>query len=146
VLEREIEEAAALCQGAAWATGDPLGIGSLLTSAYRLAVMILEHGVDSRELLGRIIAAAEVSLAAYACGAPLAEPASRRLAFRELGLAIGLRALEQITALTLDTRGSRSGWGALRATCPWPNGSTTSGAPRATVRALRGAPIATSTP
>jgi hypothetical protein len=98
-LEREIQGAAALCRGAAWATDDPLGLGSLLTSAYRLAAVILEHGVESRELLGRIIEAAEIGLAAYARGGPLAEPASGRLAFRELGLAIGLRALERMMAL-----------------------------------------------
>ena len=86
-LEREIEEAAALCRGAAWATDDPLGLGALLTNAYRLAAMIVEHGVEGGELL-----------AAYARGEPLAEPASRRLAFREFGLAIGLHALERMLA------------------------------------------------
>ena len=99
-LEREIEEAAALCQGAAWATDDPLGIGALLTSAYRLAAMIVDRGIEGGELLERIVAAAEVGLAAYARGEALAEPASRRLAFRELGLAIGLHALERMLALT----------------------------------------------
>ena len=103
-LEREIAEAAALCQGAAWATDDPLGIGALLTHAYRLAAMMLEHGVGGGELLGRIVAAAEVSLAAYARGEPLAEPASRRLAFREVGLAIGLHALEHMLGLTARLR------------------------------------------
>jgi hypothetical protein len=99
-LEREIAEAAALCRGAAWATDDPLGLGALLTSAYRVAAMIVEHGVEGGELLGRIVAAAEAGLAAYARGEPLAEPASRRLAFREFGLAIGLHALERMLALT----------------------------------------------
>lgn len=99
-LEREIAEAAALCRGAAWATDDPLGLGALLTSAYRLATMIVAHGVEGGELLGRIVAAAEVGLGAYAGGEPLAEPASRRLAFRELGLAIGLHALERMLGLT----------------------------------------------
>ena len=99
-LEREIEEAAALCRGAVWATDDPLGIGGLLTNAYRLAVMIVDRGMEGGELLERIIAAAELGLAAYARGEALAEPANRRLAFRELGLAIGLHALEPMLALT----------------------------------------------
>ena len=99
-LEREIEEAAALCRGAAWATDDPLGIGALLTSVYRLAAMIVDRGIEGGELLERIVAAAEIGLAAYARGEALAEPASRRLAFRELGLAIGLHALERMLALT----------------------------------------------
>jgi hypothetical protein len=66
--------------------------------------MTVEHGVDGGELLGRIVAAAAVGLAAYARGEPLAEPASRRLAFRELGLAIGLHALERMLALTARLR------------------------------------------
>jgi hypothetical protein len=40
-----------------------------------------------------------VGLAGHGRGEPLAEPASRRLAFRELGLAIGLHALERMLAL-----------------------------------------------
>jgi hypothetical protein len=98
-LAREIDEAAALCPGAAWATDDPLGLGALLTHVYRLAAMISEHGVQGGELLGRIVAAADAGLAAYARGEPLGEPASRRLAFRELGLAIGLHALQRTLAL-----------------------------------------------
>jgi hypothetical protein len=99
-LEREIEEAAALCRGAAWATDDPLGIGALLNSAHRLAAMIVDRGIEGGELLERIAAAAEVGLVPYARGDALAEPANRRLAFRELGLAIGLHALERMLALT----------------------------------------------
>jgi hypothetical protein len=99
-LAREIEEAATLCQGAAWATDDPLGLGALLIGAYRLAAMLAERSVQGGgELLGRIVEAAEVGLAAYGRGASLAEPASRRLAFRELGLAIGLHALERMLVL-----------------------------------------------
>jgi hypothetical protein len=99
-LEREIEEAATLCQGGAWATDDPLGLGALLISAYRLATLMAEPGVEGAgELLARIVEAAGVGLAAHAGGQPLAAPASRRLAFRELGLAIGLHALERMLAL-----------------------------------------------
>jgi hypothetical protein len=97
-LAREIQEAAALCQGAAWATDDPLGLGALFIAAYRLAAMKGRPGVEGgEELLGRVIAAAEAGLALYAREGPLAEPASHRLAFRELGLAIGLHALERMT-------------------------------------------------
>ena len=99
-LDHEVQEAAALCRGAAWATDDPLGIGALLTHAFRLAAMIREHGVDGGALLGRIVAAAEAGLAAHARGGPMAEPASGRIAFRELGLAIGLHAFERMPALT----------------------------------------------
>jgi hypothetical protein len=98
-LARETREAAALCEGAAWATDDPLGLGALLIDAYRLAAMTGKPGVEGgEERLERIVAAAEVGLAAFVRGEPLAEPASRRLAFRELGLAIGLHALGRMTA------------------------------------------------
>jgi hypothetical protein len=93
-----------LCRGADWATDDPLGIGTLLISAYRLTTMILKDGVEDGESLGRILAAAEVGLAAYARGDPLAEPAARRLAFRELGLALGLHALERMLALAAGSQ------------------------------------------
>jgi hypothetical protein len=60
--------------------------------------MIGKPGIEGgEELLGRVVAAAEAGLAVYARGRPLAEPASHRLAFRELGLAIGLHALERMT-------------------------------------------------
>jgi hypothetical protein len=98
-LAREIQEAAALCQGGAWATDDPLGLGALLIAAYRLAALKGRPGAQGgEELLGRVVAAAEAGLALYARGGPPAEPASRRLAFRELGLAIGLHALERMMA------------------------------------------------
>ena len=67
----------------------------------------MEHGIEGGKLLGRIVAAAEVGLAAYTRNEPLAEPASRRLAFRELGLAIGLHALERTLALTADPAGPK---------------------------------------
>jgi hypothetical protein len=99
-LARQTEEAAILCQGAPWETDDPLGIGALLMGMYRLT-LILDRGVEGGEaLLGRMITAAEVGLDSYSRRNPLAERASRRLAFRELGLAIGLHALERILALT----------------------------------------------
>jgi hypothetical protein len=108
-LAREIEEAARFCQGAAWATDDPLGLGALLIGAYRLAAMLAERGVQGGgEILGRIVEAAGVGLAAYEHGAPLAEPASRRLAFRELGLAIGLHALERMLALPARPEGAQA--------------------------------------
>jgi hypothetical protein len=144
-LAREIEEAVTLCEGAAWATDDPLGLGALLVSAYRLAAMMGEPGVEGgAELLGRIVEAAEVGLDAYARGEPLAEPTSRRLAFRELGARHRpARARADAGAHREISAGPRTagGPGAL----PWRDGSTTSGPPRATVKGPPGAPMATST-
>jgi len=93
-LTREVEETLALCHDSRWATDDPLGIGALLIALHRLVALRIEHGVDDAGLLARVVAAAETSLGRYDGERQLAAPAELRLAFRELGLAIGLHALE----------------------------------------------------
>ena len=89
------------------ATGDALGIGGLLFDAYRLAQL---H--TSRALTGAILAAALTGLRHYVEDPELRAPAQRRLAFRELGLAIGLAAVSKLEAdglaATLDARGQSS--------------------------------------
>lgn len=77
------------------ATDDALGIGGLLVDAYRLAQL----GGDD-DLLEATLAAALAGLDEYA-GWNLQTPlhARRRLAFRELGLAIGLAAVERLGAI-----------------------------------------------
>ncbi len=103
VLEREIAEAAALALGVEWATEDALGIGALLVGAYRLVRAVKRSGAREDRLLERIATAARISLEAYARFDPLSESAERRLGFRELGLAIGLHALERIPPKALGT-------------------------------------------
>ena len=68
-------------------THDPLGIGGLLFDAYRLD-QIGGHG----RLRDRVLEAAVIGVRAFAELPVLRSSASRRLAFRELGLAIGLAA------------------------------------------------------
>jgi hypothetical protein len=103
-LTRAIDEAAQMCAGAGWATGDPLGIGGLLDDATRLAQLVFERGVDRRHLLRELLIEAEVSLRSFARSSPLGDSAARRLAFRELGLSIGAEGLEQIIRLTEKDR------------------------------------------
>jgi hypothetical protein len=67
------------------ATADPLGIGGLLVDAARLQ--------DHAELREAILRAALAGLRHYVTQPDLAAPAQYRLAFRELGLAIGLAAV-----------------------------------------------------
>ena len=67
------------------ATTDPLGLGGLLVDACRLVQLDAEP-----ELVAALLDAARVGLERYATGAELRAPAELRLAFRELGLAIGL--------------------------------------------------------
>ena len=78
----------------ALATGDPLGIGGLLFDAYR-AEQLTSHGAlrAQRGLLETLLTAALVSLQQHLTLPDLRAPASRRLGFRELGLAIGLAAV-----------------------------------------------------
>ncbi|HVV84041.1 MAG TPA: hypothetical protein VHE35_13290 [Kofleriaceae bacterium] len=73
------------------ATADPLGIGGLLVDAYRAEQL----GITS--LPGRLVAAAAAGLRAWLDD----HEGGGRLAFRELGLAIGLAAAERLTTAAL---------------------------------------------
>jgi hypothetical protein len=76
------------------ATSDPLGLGGLLVDAYRVAQLMRQDAWSSdADLLEALLAAALVGLQHYLTGPDLKAPADRRLAFRELGLAIGLAAV-----------------------------------------------------
>jgi len=92
-LKTEIEEMAAICAGGNWATEDPLGIGGLLTDAYRLVQLIKTHQLPETERLKSLLNDIEPSLQAFVSNNPLNLPAEYRLAFRELGLAIGLQTI-----------------------------------------------------
>jgi hypothetical protein len=75
------------------ATSDPLGIGGLLVDAYRLQRLASTgQATGHRELVGLMLDAAHAGLRRYLGRGELGAPAERRLAFRELGLAIGLAA------------------------------------------------------
>jgi hypothetical protein len=77
----------AMFDAAQLATADPLGIGGLLVDAYRLEQL----GRDA-SLRDALLAAARTGLSYYVEQPHLYSRADRRLAFRELGLAIGLAA------------------------------------------------------
>jgi hypothetical protein len=89
------------------ATSDPLGIGGLLIDAARLARLVHEgaRGADP-ELLDALLVAAFHGLRHFNASSDLSSPANRRLAFRELGIAIGFAALETIDrdVMTVETR------------------------------------------
>lgn len=98
----------AMAEGSAWATTDPLGLGSLLTDAYRVAQLEAQGARFGGELLTTLLAAALDGLAHFAHQNGLGRPASTRLAFRELGLATGLHALERLTRLGHRTARGKS--------------------------------------
>ena len=75
------------------ATQDPLGLGGLLVDAYRL-VQLGAARCGGYGLVEPLLAAALAGLRHYVEQPDLRMPAGRRLAFRELGLAIGLAAIE----------------------------------------------------
>ena len=90
-LDEPIAELAAMVDTSALATSDPLGLGGLLADAARLAETDGRTG-SGREILEAMLASALDGLTTYDAG-ELRRPASQRLAFRELGLAIGLQAI-----------------------------------------------------
>jgi hypothetical protein len=93
-LQTAIADFAAMVDPHALVTADPLGLGGLLTDACRLAQLAQRGAIDGDELVEVLLAAAEVGLRHYASQQDPGLPAEGRLAFRELGLAIGLAALE----------------------------------------------------
>jgi len=95
----EIRAMANICDGKSWATDDSLGIGELLSTACKLAQLIILEGSLQADLLDLLLASSITGLQSYTRGNPLKLPAHYRLAFRELGLSIGLHAIEKLPGL-----------------------------------------------
>ena len=93
-----------MCAQVRWATDDPLGIGGLLDDATRLAELIFERGLVRHDLLHHLLIEAERSLQQLDWSLLLSRPALHRLAFREIGLAIGLHGLPRIKSLVARNR------------------------------------------
>jgi hypothetical protein len=95
-LEEATAGYALLARQGDWATADPLGIGGLLIDAYRVQQLAAQGTAVEARLLERLVDAALAGLEHYARSGELRQPAQQRLAFRELGLAIGLHAVERL--------------------------------------------------
>jgi hypothetical protein len=93
-LHDAIADFAAMLEPEALVTTDPLGLGGLLVDAYRLAQLARYGVAPDHGLLDALLAASLAGLRHVAADAAMQWPAAHRLAFRELGLAIGLAALE----------------------------------------------------
>ncbi len=94
-LSRRFEE---LCKGMDWKTSDSLGIGGLLLNTLRAAAlagsgMALPGPVKAEKLFRDSM----ISLESFYQDYPEHQPAGRRLAFRECGLSLGIRALDGMT-------------------------------------------------
>jgi len=108
-LAEERREYAAMVRRGDWATDDPLGIGGLLVDALRVQ-QLSQQGADIEpKLFERLLDAAHSGLAIYLPGGDLQLPARYRLAFRELGLAIGLHAVERMQAADPNQRAQLEG-------------------------------------
>lgn len=103
-IDDQIAEAAAMSEGIDFATDDPLAIGGLLFDACRLAQIIVGDGPKAPALLEALLRSSKHGLDAFLYRDPLHDPVDYRLAFRELGLSIGLRAIERIRDLIQNNR------------------------------------------
>jgi hypothetical protein len=108
-LAGEIDGLAALCKGKDWTTDDPLGIGGLLSDAFTVAQMMARGPFLQSDLLAALLEACRLGLQIYTGTGSLKAPARYRLAFRELGLSIGLHALERLHRLSEEKPGVFTG-------------------------------------
>jgi hypothetical protein len=93
-LDRAIREFEALSHTIDVRTTDPLGLGGLLTDAVRVTQLPAAEALEGGNLLASLLDAALEGLSWYVRMGGWRESAHRRLAFRELGLAIGLAGCE----------------------------------------------------
>jgi hypothetical protein len=105
-LDSVISDLAEMCRGVNWTTPDPLGLGGLLADTWRL--MQLQNAglqLQLQGLLSNMLNAALVGLSIYSRDNSMHLPADSRLAFRELGLAIGLQAVGRMETHVLRNSG-----------------------------------------
>jgi hypothetical protein len=98
-LDLMIDDYRSIGAASDWTTDDPLGIGGLLAGATGLAHLIARDLADDVVLLEQLLHCAAAGLGSFRRRSPLGLPAQHRLAFRELGLAIGLHGVQEIAAL-----------------------------------------------
>lgn len=104
-LLEAISDMVEICAGKNFMTDDPLGIGGLLSDAYRAGQLIVVGGFGQQELLLSMLKAASEGLRRYRRENPAGLSAEYRLAFRELGLSIGLRAESRLKELIEKNQG-----------------------------------------
>lgn len=88
-LEREAQQLAALCAGRDFATDDALGAGGLIVDALFLARL-----AGFKPIFEQVMR--DVTASVPAAVSAIRGPAPQRLPFRELGFALGLRALDAL--------------------------------------------------
>ena len=93
-----------LCQHRNWTTDDPLGLGGLLFDAWRLCQLLDPNSHADVDLLKALLDSCSYGLISFVRAGHLASPLTNRLAFRELGLAIGLKAVSAIAHVIEESR------------------------------------------
>lgn len=103
-LAREINIMAALCEGRDWTTDDALGLGGLLSDTYWVAELTAAAAFSKPDLLSFLVNASRAGLESFIRQGSLRYPLDYRLAFRELGLSIGLHAVEKLDRFVREKR------------------------------------------
>jgi hypothetical protein len=106
-LATAMADFAAMMEPRGLATADALGLGGLMADAARLHRLLqadspAEERARATQLLDWVLGAAAGGLRRYLNQPDHRGPAERRLAFRELGLAIGLSAIGELQAQARD--------------------------------------------
>lgn len=92
-LDTEIADMLEICAGTSWVSHDTLGTGSLLIDAYKLLQLSDKKHSNQHLNLADLLHDIDQSLHVFVHHNPLQQPSEHRLAFRELGLAIGLQTI-----------------------------------------------------
>jgi len=108
-LSAEIADMSKICEGINWYTNDPLGLGGLLSDAYKVAQLIAYKYFEETDLLETLLHFSLQGLETCARENSLKLPANHRLAFRELGLSVGLQAIVRLQRLIDRNRGLFNG-------------------------------------
>ncbi len=95
-LEDETSQFATMLKWGDLASADPLGLGGLMIDAYCVQQLMQQGLSPDAQLLDNLLSASLTGLQYYAQRGELQQPAQYRLAFRELGLAIGLHAVQRM--------------------------------------------------
>jgi len=104
-LNDEVKDLLEMCRErdwSEWVTDDPLGLGELLCATYRLARLAISGMNKLIDIMNSTLEASYVSLRILLPRAIIYLPATSRLAFRELGLAIGLQAFQRLKDISKD--------------------------------------------
>lgn len=98
-LEREIKDLEEMCRNRNYSTNDSLGIGSLLADSCRAFELIVHEAFPDAMLFKQMVQDAVLSLEDLG-GGFLDQQARYRLAFRELGLSIGIKGAARLARLS----------------------------------------------